>query len=287
MWKELLSKLKAATMVQKIATAAAMVAVVGTVAVVSVNLTSDEEPVNNQQSTQLEEQLAEATEDVTEAPKVEDSEQIPDSEENQEVAQSTETEKESLLDKLVGLITGNQNQPKEEESDDNQDSDSDSGSQTPSVQNYVVTLLTNGGTDLAQQSVVAGTKISSLPTPYKEDSIFLGWYYDAEGKMPVGSEDVVSRNLSLYAGYVEQAGLEAIEQKTFASAENVASDFSITVVTEDKTLDAATVLAGIEATNLTDPEQTNLINVSGSNGTFIITGNNYFLYNWKICLENG
>ena len=275
MWKKLLSKLKAATMVQKIATAAAMVAVVGTVAVVSVNLTSDDEPVNNQQSTQLEEQLAEATEDVTEAPKVEDSEQIPDSEENQEVAQGTETEKESLLDKLVGLITGNQNQPKEEEPEDNQDSDNGSGSQTPSDRNLIVTLVTNGGTDLAQQSVLAGTKISSLPTPYKEGFIFLGWYYDAEGKMPVGSEDVVSRNLSLYAGYAEQAGLEAIEQKTFASAEDVGTDFSITVVTEDKTLDAATVLAGIEATNLTDPEQTNLINVSGSNGTFIITGNNF------------
>lgn len=295
MWRKLLSMMRQATMVQKIVMAVAMVAVIGTVAAVSVNLTSDDEPVNSQQDPQLEDQFAEVPDDEPEFPEAddsdpipdsedsgasedvedskdseEDSEEAPDSEENQEVAHSSGQKKPSS-----GNSTNLNTDNKEQKPQGNTNQQGGSGSQKPATNNYQVTFLTNGGTDLAQQSVVAGTKISSLPTPYKEGAIFLGWYYDAEGKQPVGSEDVISKSMSLYAGYAKQAELEAIEQKTFVGAEDVATDFSIKVVTEDKTLDAATVLAGIEATNLTDPEQTNLINVSGRDGSFVITGNNF------------
>ncbi len=196
----------------------------------------------------------------------------------------------SFIDKIIDLFTGNKEENKEDEKDNKDDNVEDAGSSAPAQPSNTdrnVVLVSNGGTDLGQKTVAVGTPISSLPTPYKEGYIFVGWYYDEAGKQPVESDAIVSENMTLYASYAQEAPLETIESKTFASAQNVAPDFAITVVAEDKTLDAATVLAGIEATNLTDPDQQNFINVSGSNGTFTITGSNPFGESVNLLAEDG
>lgn len=44
-----------------------------------------------------------------------------------------------------------------------------------------------------------GTPISELPHPYSDGTLFLGWYYDADGKNLVGSTDVIGSEMTLYA----------------------------------------------------------------------------------------
>ncbi|MBQ9931249.1 MAG: S-layer homology domain-containing protein, partial [Firmicutes bacterium] len=43
------------------------------------------------------------------------------------------------------------------------------------------------------------TKITLLPTPYQENGVFLGWYYDAAMTNAVGNDDVIGKNMTLYA----------------------------------------------------------------------------------------
>ena len=152
---------------------------------------------------------------------------------------------------------------------------------------FTVNFVTDGGTSFEAQKVKPGTAIESFPTPYRENSIFEGWFYDAEKTLPAGSGDTIEKNTTLYASYMEMSPLEAIESKKFASAIDVASSFKITVVTEDKEIDAAAVLAGIEAENLSNPGQKDFINVTGGNGTFVISGSNPISENSRMAVESG
>ncbi|MBR3952005.1 MAG: InlB B-repeat-containing protein [Oscillospiraceae bacterium] len=152
---------------------------------------------------------------------------------------------------------------------------------------FTVNFKTEGGTSFDSKEVEPGTKISSFPTPYKENCIFEGWFYDAEKTVPVGSDDTVEEDITLYASYMEMSPLEVIESKKFASAIDVAKNFAITVVTEDKDIDAAAVLAGIEAENLSNPDQKDFISVTGVNGTFVIRGNNPISESSRMAVESG
>ncbi|NMA65573.1 MAG: InlB B-repeat-containing protein, partial [Clostridiaceae bacterium] len=49
------------------------------------------------------------------------------------------------------------------------------------------------------KTYVSGTSITTLPTPFKKNTVFLGWYYDEELTQPVESGDTVTRNMTLYA----------------------------------------------------------------------------------------
>ncbi|MGN1276029.1 MAG: InlB B-repeat-containing protein [Floccifex sp.] len=89
----------------------------------------------------------------------------------------------------------------------------------------------------------------------------------------MGSEDTVQKDITLYASYLKQSPLDTMEQKTFASKQDVGTDFTITVVCEQD-MDLESVKAGIEAKNLTNPDQKDIIEVSGGNNTFIIKGKN-------------
>ena len=61
---------------------------------------------------------------------------------------------------------------------------------------------------------------------------------------------------------------------TFASATGVKTDFKIIVKAKNKKLNLDAVKAGITASNLTDPKQTDIIEVTGESGTFTISGKN-------------
>ncbi|MBR5309665.1 MAG: InlB B-repeat-containing protein, partial [Oscillospiraceae bacterium] len=202
----------------------------------------------------------------------EDSEEEPATDEETEEPDETDDKKdedESFWDKVMDVING-----KDEASDKDEDDDDFKVSVegVPEPETYKVSFVTNGGTEFADKKVAPGTEIDSFPTPYKANSIFEGWYYDEEGTLPVASTDTVEKNLTLYASYIEMSPLEAIESKQFASAIDVESNFRITVVTEDKDIDTETVLAGIEAKNLSNPDQKDFIRVTGGNGTFFISG---------------
>ena len=138
---------------------------------------------------------------------------------------------------------------------------------------YTVKFETGGGTAYEDMSVPQGTVISSFTkNPYWAEHLFMGWCYDAALTQPVGSDDVVTKDMTLYANYLEQAPLETLETPSFASAEDVNTNFSITVVSTDPAMTAQEVYAAISATDLTDPDASGIINVTGSNGTYTITG---------------
>lgn len=138
---------------------------------------------------------------------------------------------------------------------------------------YSVSFATQGGSVLQTKQVERGTRIKSFSTPYSEGNIFLGWYYDEALTQPVKEDDSVNSDLTLYAAYRQAEQLQPVENIVFAAAENVDGDsFAITVVTEDKKLDAEGVRAALDVKNLTDPGQTDIVRVTGADGEYVITG---------------
>lgn len=138
---------------------------------------------------------------------------------------------------------------------------------------YSVNFATQGGSVLQTKQVERGTRIKSFSTPYSEGNIFLGWYYDEALTQPVKEDDSVNSDLTLYAAYRQAEQLQPVENIVFAAAENVDGDsFAITVVTEDKKLDAEGVRAALDVKNLTDPGQTDIVRVTGADGEYVITG---------------
>ena len=277
MWKDFIAKLSA-----KKAIAVFSVIAIIALAVVAVPLISSQEeiPVENpnvEQPTDEHEEKPVDPSGENENPEEPEEPQGSENEPEEEPDEGKDDDK-SFWDEIIDSITGN-DKPDDKDDEDTvpgggTGSGSGSGSNKPEkpANTFSVSFETFGGTEFADKKVAPGTEIDSFPTPYKANCIFEGWYYDEEGTLPVASTDTVEKDLSLYASYIEMSPLEAIESKKFASATDVESNFRITVVTEDKNIDAKTVLAGIEAKNLSSPDQKDFIRVTGGNGTFFISG---------------
>ena len=139
-------------------------------------------------------------------------------------------------------------------------------------ENFIVKFETGNGTKMADVVVKNGTAISTLATPYWAEHIFLGWCYDAALEQPVASTDTVTRDMTLYASWLEQVPLDTLDEVHFASAEDVGTGFTIGVVATDMGLTAQDVQALIVAEDLTDPDAKNIIAVSGGDGTFTVSG---------------
>lgn len=98
---------------------------------------------------------------------------------------------------------------------------------------YKVQFVVNGGGSLDTLRVAPGTKISSLPTPNRDEHVFLGWYYDAGLTNMVQDNDTVNADTTLYASWLEKTPLESLERVNFASAEDVGTDFSLRITTSE------------------------------------------------------
>ena len=83
---------------------------------------------------------------------------------------------------------------------------------------FTVKFETGSGIALEDVVVQDGTAISTFPTPYWAEHIFVGWCYDAELKQPVASTDKVMGNMTLYANWLEQVPLDTLDAVNFASA---------------------------------------------------------------------
>ncbi len=139
-----------------------------------------------------------------------------------------------------------------------------------------VTFITNGGQALNPKVVQKGTLVSALPTPYREDFIFTGWYYDNALTKLAAENDVISSDVVLYAGYLQTEKLTPVESPTFASATDVASDFTVVLYSTDPTLTAQQVQSAIEVEVVADSSQTDLFVVMGGGGVYTVSGNGGF-----------
>ncbi len=146
----------------------------------------------------------------------------------------------------------------------------------PQSNSFRVSFVTNGGDPLEAKTVRKGTLVSDLPTPYRDEYIFTGWYYDNALSKLAAKSDAITANTTLYAGYIQSEGLEPVESPTFVSSLDVDGDFTITVVSYDPALSAEQVQSAITVEVVADSSQTDLFTVSGENGTYVISGKDGF-----------
>lgn len=124
-----------------------------------------------------------------------------------------------------------------------------------------------------------GDAVGKLPSAYKENATFVGWYYDSERTKAVGENDIITESmmtngsLTLYAELIDAEKLEPEVTPRFASSLDVAGDFTMNV-TSSEPMSADEVKAGITAKNLNSPDDTDLIIVTGKGNSFVICGNN-------------
>ena len=246
--KKLLAKLTALSLPAKVTVALATVAVVSGALIFGLKQNATV-PVNQdpqggqQQQQQVQQEPQQTDDDILDVKDVKDD----------------NTGIKKVVSTIVDTITGN---------------DSSDKTETAPVVRYIVKFETNGGSEIGDKSVVAGTAISKMPTTYKEGSILLGWYYDKDLTQAVESDDKVNSNITLYASWLEQAPMEILEVSHFASALDVSSDFTVGVVSTEPEMTAEDVMALLIAEDFSRPNATTeeLISVSGSNGAYTVKG---------------
>jgi len=178
--------------------------------------------------------------------------------------------------------------PNQEEPDEKPDEDEkDPKVEEEIIEPYVILFESNGGSPVQDQYLFEGRSLNQLPIPFRENSIFLGWHYDAALTKPVQEKDYILSNLKLYAKYQATTPLVETETPRFASALDQEADFSIILLAPSE-MTAEEVKAGIEAKNLNEQKQTDFITVMGSNGVFVLSGTNGFMAGatYKISLIN-
>ena len=152
-------------------------------------------------------------------------------------------------------------------------SGSGNGNTSSAPVKYKVQFAVNGGGSLDALQVAPRTKISTLPTPSRDEHLFLGWYYDAGLTDMALDTDGVDDDMTLYASWVKQEPLESLERVNFASAEDVGTDFSLRITTSEA-MTARQVADAIAASNLNDPDSKNIIKVTGDGTSFTVRGVN-------------
>ena len=143
------------------------------------------------------------------------------------------------------------------------------------IEPYVILFESNGGSPVQDQYLFEGRSLNQLPIPFRENSIFLGWHYDAALTKPVQEKDYILSNLKLYAKYQATTPLVETETPSFASALDQETNFTIIIVAPSG-MTVEEVKAGIEAKNLNEQKQTDFITITGSDGTFVLSGTNGF-----------
>lgn len=105
------------------------------------------------------------------------------------------------------------------------------GDTTTTTTYYQVTFALGSGQDSIDlpeaKTYAAGTRIDTLPTPVRQDVVFMGWHYDAALTQPVGDSDTVDRNMTLYARTDGLDGLDIQESPNYITAADVESTFQL------------------------------------------------------------
>lgn len=149
--------------------------------------------------------------------------------------------------------------------------DSQTGSSTTY---YTFKFDTNGGSSISDRSIRAGAKLNSLPTPYKANAIFIGWYYDKALSQPVSADDTAKASTILYAKYEELPPLNEEFLSPVARSLDANKYFTITVkAPADMTLEA--FMDAVTLKNLSSNENREWFKITGGSGTFTLSGVNY------------
>ena len=74
----------------------------------------------------------------------------------------------------------------------------------PSGTTYRVDFNSNGGSDVASQTVEAGGTATEPTDPTKEGYEFVAWYSDEQLQNEFSFSTAINANTTLYAGWIEQ-----------------------------------------------------------------------------------
>ena len=113
------------------------------------------------------------------------------------------------------------------------------GGGTSAIGRYTVTFETNGGSRIEKQSVAKNTLLSEPSAPTKEGYAFAGWYTDKELKEKYDFSQTVTKNLTLYAAWIETEEDLSARQMILTIGEKEAMVFG-----ERKTNDVAPQIVG-------------------------------------------
>lgn len=139
---------------------------------------------------------------------------------------------------------------------------------------YNFRFVTNGGPGISDRSIRSGAKLNNLPVPYKENALFVGWCYDEELTQLAANTDTAQKSTILYAKYEELPPLNEEFLTPVASAIDADKFFSISVAAPaDMTIEE--FMEGVSLKNLSSNENRDWFSITGSNGSFTISGVNY------------
>ncbi|NCC85030.1 MAG: hypothetical protein EOM03_13020, partial [Clostridia bacterium] len=138
---------------------------------------------------------------------------------------------------------------------------SGSGPVKLSTRIFTIQFETNGGSPIEALQIPEGTRLGGLPVPFRTDSIFMGWYYDADLKNRVSDSHVIRSNLTLYAQYTNTAPLQESETPRAATALDQPQSFTFIVVAPSS-MSLAEVKSAILAKNLNNPNETGFFELS-------------------------
>lgn len=114
----------------------------------------------------------------------------------------------------------------------------------------------------------SGTAISSMPTPYKQNTVFIGWYYDEDLTAPAAGSDIITRNMTLYAKFADSTISPAqADTPNFLTVVDVDTDFTFQV----KAVSAEAVKNSLSIRNITSNNKEIAYVVSGDSSPFTVT----------------
>ena len=156
--------------------------------------------------------------------------------------------------------------------EDTAEDDSPSPGHPNPVNRYTVTFHSHGGSELSSKSIAKGKPLGRLPVPVKTDSVFVGWFTDDETfEHEAYATTVVKSDLDLYACYFGSPPLTEADGRDTTNVSDVASDYTLTVLSSDPGMTADEVKSGIALETITeDASNFGGITVAGRNGRYTV-----------------
>ncbi|MFA9397592.1 MAG: InlB B-repeat-containing protein [Clostridiaceae bacterium] len=140
---------------------------------------------------------------------------------------------------------------------------------------YIISFNSNGGSSVSSVKVTNGEMISKVPTPEKDNAIFLGWYTDAGFNNEFYAESPISSSLTLYAKYAELAKKEQLADDSFSLMDQQ-SNLTFAILSSDVNMTATKVRENLLLEIVDNSDYVGLV-VTGENGTFTVSAEGGFI----------
>lgn len=147
---------------------------------------------------------------------------------------------------------------------------------------FTITFEPNGGTVDENSRVRKGVEpLGDLPMPTKNDSKFIGWYTKPAGGIKVEKNDLVSKDITLYAHWVSLGSSVEVNGSSYTDLNN-----ALNSITSDEGEVTITLLEDIETSSKIDKNKNIVIN---TNGHTITNANNSYIFevSGKLTITNG